>query len=218
MSRAGFSYAQARMQARRTTAPTDHDWQLVRHSRDFGHCLDVFARTSLAPATSRISRDAGPHRIETILREEWTAAVFEVATWLPRRWQAPVHWIAPLPYLRSLAADPEDKNPLALLWAEHGKRDDDPATGWRETFAARLKSAKTARQIETALPEFFSRYLGSNETDVGSLTDTLTGRLRKTPQTPEAMFAYLGLIALDFERARGALSVAALFSPPVEAA
>jgi hypothetical protein len=215
MSRAGFSYAQARMQARRAAAPTDHDWQLAEHSSDFGHCLDLFARTSLSGATSRISRDASPQRIETILREEWGAAVREVAAWLPRRWQAPVHWIAPLPYLRSLVSDPEDKSPLARLWAEHGDPQDDPATRWRTAFATRLGSRKTAQRIEAALPRLFQRYLGSQDP---AATDDLGTVLRNSPQTPEAMFAYLGLIACDFERARGALCVAALFASSTEAA
>ena len=105
---AGFTYAQARLQARygkRADAPV---WVRLQNIHDLASYLQVARQTPLRPWVLGIDSTHSSHEIELTLRRRYREHVDEVAGWLPETWQIPLRWIkrlADLPLLRYLLAD-----------------------------------------------------------------------------------------------------------------
>lgn len=97
-----FAYSQARLQSRLGARPTDGDWQHFTATRDLGALLQLLRGTSLARWVDRLPSRPGVHQVERRLREEWMAAVDEVAGWQPPYWRAGTAWLRWLPYLPPL--------------------------------------------------------------------------------------------------------------------
>lgn len=234
MNRAGFAYAQARLHARLDGRFTEADWRMLASSRDFGNCLEVVNQTAAAHITSRMDRTNNVHTVERVLREEWGVTVIEIAQWLPKKWRQALRWMTVLPHLRRFEYSPDKADiPRWLrLTTEFGKDTNllrpgggtNPTTVevaeiWQNEWRLRLPSKQYATELESALMPLLDRYLcnGSPEAVGASkawqnLTSTLKGLFRNQPQTPVAIFAYIGLIALDFERLRGGLVDRIIFS------
>ena len=215
MSRAGFAYAQARVHARLAARITPAEWQVLESSRDLGHCLDVAARTAQARAVTRMQGTQDVHRIEAALRAEWRTQVGEVAAWLPQAWRAAVLWFAGLPLLaRADAARGGAPRPAWLAGAGEPEAEGRPAAEhWLEEWAVRLPAGTDPAALCGALGPLMARYLGGAAAPVpGDLPVWLVGRIRAEAQSPVAVFAYLGLAALDLERLRGIIAARAVFS------
>jgi hypothetical protein len=224
MSRAAFAYAQARMQARLAKRLGPADWQVLESSHDLGHCLDMAARTGAARAVARLGGAQDVHRIEAAMRAEWEAVAGELARWLPGKWHAGVGWFTRLPLLARTEAR---GTPGALpAWLEEGDEfQADPRSAasapqmWLAVWKDRLPSGADRDGLMHALGPLLARYLGTGSgaalpaaMPAPDLAGYLLKRVRAEAQSPTAIFAFLGLVALDIERLRGILAARAVFA------
>lgn len=238
MSRANFAYAQARLHARLEGRLSETDWQTLAGSRNFGNCLDVINQTAAANVTSRLDRTNSVHAVERVLREEWSAIVKEIADWLPERWRHATRWLMVLPHLRRFEySSGNDDTPRWLrLKIEFGETTEvmqseekiessmrEVAEIWRNEWCLRLPDKHKAGELNVTLTPLLDRYLDNKTPEMAEATKVwqelvnyLTRLFRNHSQTPVAVFAYLGLIALDFERLRGALVDRIIFSETFE--
>jgi hypothetical protein len=118
----GYAYSQARLQARLGARADNPDLQRAHAARDLSAFLQLVRGTSHARYVARIAPDSGVHEAERRLREEWHAAVEEVARWQPAAAQATVRWLRWLPYLPALQKLARGGRPPA--WTR-----DDPVLG-----------------------------------------------------------------------------------------
>ncbi|GKY88757.1 hypothetical protein [Sinisalibacter aestuarii] len=212
MRQAGFAYAHVRLQARLASVPSPADWQMIETSRDFSQCLDAASRTSLAGIVARLGRESSRAATEEALRQAWAETVDRVATWVPPAWQPALRWFALLPHLRVIEAGmppPLDGSPEL---AEQMARGATISQAWRAGFATRLPARDPA--MDTALAPLFARFLEgqpSPASETAALWQHLDRVFRRQAQEPVAALAWLGLMALVFERLRGALLRALLF-------
>jgi len=101
-----LEFAQARLQSRHGERASEAAWQRLETAREFGALLEAARASPLRPWLVGITTPGEPHRIETVLRAQWRAAVAEVAGWMPAAWQPAVRWCAlwpDLPVLQHLA-------------------------------------------------------------------------------------------------------------------
>ena len=238
MSRADFAYAQARLHARLESRFSENDWRMLAGSRNFGSCIDVVNQTTAANVTARLDRTNSVHAVERVLREEWSAIVSEISDWLPEKWQSAANWITVLPHLRRfeyssesdgtprwLRLETEFLNATGVIRAEYenGLATREVAKIWRNEWHLRLSNKRHRSEINIVLSPLLDRYLTHGtpraievSKNWHNLADYLKGVFRKHSQTPIAIFAFLGLIALDFERLRGVLTDRIIFSEPSE--
>ena len=238
MSRANFAYAQARLHARLEGRLSETDWQTLAGSRNFGNCLDVINQTAAANVTSRLDRTNSVHAVERVLREEWSAIVKEIANWLPEKWQHATHWLVVLPHLRRFEwSSGNDNAPRWLrLKIEFGEKAEvmqseekiessmrEVAEIWLNEWCLRLPDKRHVGELNAALTPLLDRYLDKETPEITEtqkawqeLDSYLRGVFRNHTQTPVAVFAYLGMIALDFERLRGVLVDRIIFSESLE--
>lgn len=238
MSRAGFAYAQARLHARIESRFSEADWQMLASSRNFGNCLDVVNQTAAANITARLDRTNSVHAVERVLREEWDSIVNEIAEWLPAKWRSALQWLTILPHLRRCEYSPENDGiprwlrsetefgkASGVIWPVAETRSFTPEVAgiWRKEWCLRLPGKQYADKMDAALTPLFDRYLDNGTPEIiepskawQKLVDHLTGLFRKHSQTPVAIFAYLGMVALDFERLRGILVDRIIFADPFD--
>jgi len=212
MRQAGFAYAQARMQARFADRPTALDWQMIETGRDFSQALDATRRGAFAEAVGGLGRDSDRDAIEAALRRVWAAAVAEVAAWVPAPWRPALEWIALLPHLRLVADGVPPALPGAAALTGALEAGATPDRAWRAGFADRLPRSDPG--FRAALAPLTDRFLHGPPrpaADTAALIGRLERLLRRRAQEPVAAFAWLGLLALDLERLRGALVLARLF-------
>jgi len=101
----GLEYAHARLFARNGERPREADWQRIEVVRELAAALDAASATRLRHLAAGITASQGAHDIEARLRGRWRALVAEVASWMPREWQASLAWcetlvdLPALPYL-----------------------------------------------------------------------------------------------------------------------
>lgn len=96
---AGFTYAQARLQARYGKRADSQMWLRLHSIHDFTSYLQTAQHTSMRPWVLGISSTHSSHEIELILRQKYRRHIDEVAGWVPKDWQAPLQWIKRLPDL-----------------------------------------------------------------------------------------------------------------------
>lgn len=120
--RSGYAYAQARLQARLGSRADLAALERARAARDLASFLQLARGTSLARHVARIAPDTPIHDIERRLRDEWQAAVEEVAGWQPRHARPCVRWLRWLPYLPAVQKLARGGRPPA--WAR-----EDPVLG-----------------------------------------------------------------------------------------
>jgi len=239
MSKAGFAYAQARLHARLEGRFSEGDWRMLASSRTFGSCIDAANQTTVANITARLDRTYSVHAVEQVLREEWSALVSDISAWLPNKWRDATIWMTILPQLRRfeyvsvngrplrwLQLETESPEAAAVLLSagERGLQKREVAKIWHNEWCLRLPDKRHSSEIDIALAPLFDRYLGNvsprangASDDWQNLVDYLMGLFRRFAQTPVAIFAFIGLIALDFERLRGIFAERIVFSEPSEA-
>ena len=233
-----LAYAQARLQARYGERLAEPDWRRLEAARSPAHFLELARSTALAPWAALVAADMDPHAIERRLRAAWRDTVEEVAAWLPERWRGAVLLFAMLPELpirdhvargqpRPLWLDQDD----ALREVRAGETERsagetnvgrDWLARWRALRPA-LPSAETKALDGLAL-RFFARFEVPNggmpefpyRPARSALESAALRAFRRHAGTPVAVFAYLLLATLDFERFRGALAERKLFATPDE--
>ncbi len=212
MRQAGFAYAQARMQARFAARPTALDWQMIETGRDLAQALEAARHGAFGATLAQLGRDSSRAAVESALRQGWVARVEELAGWAPPRWRAALAWMALLPQLRHVALRGMPGVAGADTLVTAVKAGALPGAAWRAGLAARLPRAGSG--VDDALTPLAERYLEGPPQAVaatGDLARSLTGLFRSRAQEPAAAIAWLGLMALDFERLRGALLLARMF-------
>jgi hypothetical protein len=141
-----------------------------------------------------------PAEVEASLERDLRRHVERVASWVPTRWQAAVL------ETRSLI----DRGPLL-----EGADDSEEMASWRARWRRRWPAmpadhVRALVELERAC-EAHGRTLEHADADADSwalrrtLERTLTGMFRRGAGEPVAVFAYLALVGLDFERLRGAV-------------
>lgn len=204
--RAGFAYAQARLQARYGGRPDDVLWRTLEASRTAAHALALTRGGPLAAWTDGLAEATDPHRIEPHLRVRWRQQVETIASWLPLRWQPAARWFAALVEL-----------PLADAPAAAER-----AAQWRGEWRRRLPAdagdaARLAEPAALLMPRLANatalRAAGAEPT-----RRALERLLRRQAGTAVAVFASLALLALELERLRGILVVRAMFDRAAQAA
>lgn len=94
-----FAYAQARIQARYASLPTETEWQRLAGARGLGAYLEDARAGPLRPWVKGFSALSGPHDLEQGLRSLAWEQVQEVSAWAPQAWGPSIRWVAWLPFL-----------------------------------------------------------------------------------------------------------------------
>lgn len=192
-----FAYAQTRIQAQLARRPTPVSWQLIETGQGFAQALDGANRTALAPYIVSLGRDSLPAAIQPALDDAWNRATRDLAKWLAPSWRPALQALNLLPHLRR--ANAEGQSEAAI------------GAGWLSGFKASLPERRG--EVMTALAPLLERFLLAappTRDDTPALMNRLERLVRLRPQTPEAVLAYGGIVALDIERLSGALLTAAL--------
>lgn len=100
--RGSFGYAQPRMQARLGRQAGVPGLPQMREARTLAAYLQQVRSSPWSRHVARLAPDMDVHDLERRLRDEWRAAVEEVARWQPREWQAALRWLGWLPWLPAL--------------------------------------------------------------------------------------------------------------------
>jgi hypothetical protein len=232
--RAHWSYVQARVQARHGARPDEAGWRLVEGAKSAEEYLQRARRTGLRGFIERIDAGRSSHAVERKLRAQWRHYVAEAAAWAPPEWRAAVRAVARLTDLPIIAAlrsgataDFMRQDPVLAQLAESergaaAKSEETPAGRWLLEWRAAwpkphaserkwlerlvaLVAAHAARLNAAGVQETSARYRGE-------LMQALTRLFRRRSGTPTALFAHLGLVALDLERLRGGLVRRLLFA------
>jgi hypothetical protein len=246
-----FAYAQARLQARYGTRPTNSDWNHIAATADLGALLQVLRNSPVARWTGRLGNRPAVHEIERRLREAWLRDVDEVAEWQPRPWRDGLRWLKWIVYLPSLqklargGRTPEWAREDAVLGpiVARGPRDRgeslrrtalaplapgfeppaDTALAWTRHWRTLWPTRGTARApLEGLLREFARLHAELAALPPAARADEtlraferrLELAFRRNPLSPAAAASYLGLLALDLRRLRGALATRALREEP----
>lgn len=217
-----MEYAQARMQARHGSRPSEAQWRQLGEQRELAAYLAAARALPFADWVAGIGDTAGPHEIERALRRRWRRSVGELARWLPPEWHAAVDWVAhliDLPVRVHLA-----RGGGMPSWADEDAaladgRADDELARWVAEWVRRWPAdeddeARTLntlrRQIAAHLGDFAGLDPGRAWEARRDLGLRMTHAFREFAFRPTAAFAYLLLVALDLERLRGELVVRAL--------
>jgi hypothetical protein len=97
-----IAYAQARVQARFSTRPTEAFWRELEAGRELPHLLEIVRPSSLGAALGSVAATANGHALEAQLRRHWVGACDEIAAWYPPDWQGAMRWLSWLPWVAGL--------------------------------------------------------------------------------------------------------------------
>jgi len=114
-----IAYAQARVQARFSNRPTETFWRELEAGRELLHLIEFVRPSALGAVVGSVSATVDGHAIEARLRDHWSAACAEVASWYPPSWRPAMRWLAWLPWI------------AGLEWLAR----DRPAPGWMQDAA-----------------------------------------------------------------------------------
>lgn len=101
-----LEFAHVRIWARQADAAGEALWRRIEVTRDFTAVLEIVRASALARWLEGVGVDVGAHAIENAMRRHWLGHVDEVASWMPRPWQAAVQWcgvLVDLPAIQQLA-------------------------------------------------------------------------------------------------------------------
>jgi len=208
--RAAFAYIQARLQAQHGRRPNKATWRRLNASKSLGHYLENVRQTPLAPWVTHFTATSDIHMIERSLRQDWKAYVARLASWAPRDWHPAILWLATLVDL-PLRADDGDTaeapktppleawvNALLRLWPTPSRRERQDLERLLNVLREHLSLNNPALAHDTVE----ARY---------TLINRLEQLFRQGAQRPVAIFAFLGMTALDIEHLRAHLVHRCLF-------
>lgn len=222
-----WSYVQARVQARHGGLLAEHDWRSLAAAKSVAHFLERTRATWLRRFTDPLSAGMASHAIERQLRASWRAYVAQVGEWVPAPWQPAVLWMAVLADLPLIPEDPANIESSALApllvtdagdagigerWHAHWR------TLWPRDSGCEGMD-RLARIVGTHV-EMLAR-AGAQARSAPyrhALAQALVRLFRRHGGTPVAVFAHLGLVALELEQLRGAVVRRRLFADATEAA
>jgi hypothetical protein len=98
-TRAGFAYAQVRLQARHGMRPDERVWRRLESVGELANYLQIARTTPLRSWVAGLHPEPGAHDIEFALRQQYRRTVNEVAHWMPPGWRDAVGWVSRLPDL-----------------------------------------------------------------------------------------------------------------------
>lgn len=213
---AGFSYVQARIQARHGRRPDDSDWSRLE-SCDSAHAYLEAARTGvLAPWAEGLTSDEDIHRLEAALNRSWRAYLRRVASWSPEPWREAIEWCGCLPDVPAAAHVAATGERPPWLSEEAGETPAD-VDEWRQGWHGRMPSPDASgraglRSLEGAVETWMTANRDPERASVSraaSLREEFERRVttvfRRHALGPAALFAHLLLTALDVQRFRGGL-------------
>lgn len=220
MTGAGFSYVQARIQARHGTRPDESDWSRLE-SCESAHAYLEAARTGVLSAWAEgLNADDGIHRLEASIRRSWRRYLEQVASWSPEPWRDAIEWCGCLPDVPTAAHLAAAEEPPEWLAQDKEAEAETPGSldEWREEWRARMPSPDSeARAGLAALAAAVDKWIADNRdpepasvSRTASLHERLEHRVttvfRRHALGPAAVFAHLLLTALDLQRFRGGLA------------
>jgi hypothetical protein len=216
---AGFSYVQARIQARHGRRPDESDWSRLE-SCDSAHAYLEAARTGVfADWAEGLTTEQNIHRLEDGIRHAWRGYLGRVASWSPEPWCEAIEWCGCLPDLplRAHVAITGERPAWPPERDEAGGTAPETLDAWRDAWHARMPSANAAardgiRSLEAAVEAWLAANRDAERASVSrsaTLRETLERRVitvfRRHALDAAAVFAHLVLTALDLQRFRGGL-------------
>lgn len=216
---AGFSYVQARIQARHGRRPDESDWSRLE-SCDSAHAYLEAARSGVFAAwAEELTAEQDIHRVEAAIRRAWRGYLDRVASWSPEPWCEAIEWCGRLPDLPAHAHVATTGERPAWLPEQDEADGAMPETldAWRDAWHARMPSANAAardgiRSLDAAVEDWVSANRDAERASVSrsaTLRETFERRViavfRRHALDAAAVFAHLVLTALDLQRFRGGL-------------
>ncbi|HZX25220.1 MAG TPA: hypothetical protein VFF18_16935 [Woeseiaceae bacterium] len=220
MTGAGFSYVQARIQARHGRRPDESDWSRLESCESVHAYLEA-ARTGVLSAWAEgLNAEDGIHRLEASIRRSWRHYLDQVASWSPEPWRAAIEWCGCLPDVPTAAHVAAAEQPPVWLSSEEQSGTEAPGSldEWREEWRARMPSPDSGERaglaaLEAAVDDWVAANRDREQDSVAraaSLRERLEHRVttvfRRHALGPAAVFAHLLLTALDVQRFRGGLA------------
>lgn len=210
--RAAFAYIQARLQAQHGRRPNKSTWRRLNASKTLGHYLENVRQTSLAPWVTHFTANSDIHMIEQSLRQDWKTYVTRLASWAPQKWRASILSIATLVELPHKTEDDDETPPPPS--------ETPPLEDWLEGFLRLWPNItkhdrRGLEQLLSTLRQHLSLTNPALAHDAVEARYALSNRLerlfRQGAQGPVAVFAFVGLVALDLEHLRAHLVHRRLF-------
>ncbi|MGK7296339.1 MAG: hypothetical protein ACNS61_11020 [Candidatus Wenzhouxiangella sp. M2_3B_020] len=99
----GFAYGLTRLHARIAERPGPDTRKRLAAVNDFGHFLQLAARSGFGGWLTNLGPGSGVHAVELVLREAYRGSVHEIASWLPAPWRTVVEWLTLAPDLPVLS-------------------------------------------------------------------------------------------------------------------
>jgi hypothetical protein len=175
----------------------------------FALFLKQTRETSLAAWVSAVADDTDIHSLENRLQESFFHLIREMASWVPTAWRPAVLWSQTLFELPAVAAEqsqPASQQERVAAWVAEWRSLWPGVGNWRNQLEelirlvlehmTRFATLQNAEQAIAARQEFQA---------------VLVLRFRRFAATPAALFVFLLLQSLDYERLRGGLASRLLF-------
>lgn len=195
-----FAYAQARLQARHGAMAGAPLWRALDASRTAAQYLRQARSGSLAAWTEGLDAADDAHHVERHLRSRWNRQVDTVARWPPPRWRAATRTFGRLPEL-ALTDPPRPGGVVLAQWL----------VDWQRLWPPDAGDPALLRQPAELLLPRLRDSAAVRAADSEATAHALRRLLRRHAASAVAVFAYLGLVALEIERLRGGLVVRILF-------
>lgn len=215
---AGFSYAQARIQARHGQRPDDADWSRLE-SCETAHAYLEASRSGLfAEWADALRSGEGLHDIEHALRAVWDEYLERIGAWIPAPWRPALDHcrrLASLPVASHVAGGGERAEWMGPAETMEGASPD--LSVWRKEWHERMprmddRTGAGIAALEAAIDAWID---GNRDPEQASqrravaLRETLEQQavtvFRRQALRAGAVFAHLVLTALDLQRYRGGL-------------
>ncbi|MBF0310852.1 MAG: hypothetical protein HQL56_15130 [Magnetococcales bacterium] len=197
-------YAQVRLQARHAERPGSAVWTRLGGIRSFTLLLKHLRESSLAYWVSTVSADYQAAEVEQRLAQQWRLQVRDLSVWVPGEWKKAVSWLEGAVELNRSPSG----GPSLAEWGRH----------WQSLWPDGVDRAarEGLRRLTTLLKKHQAAFSGLSGPQAGweareDLQSRLTWLLRAETGRPAAVFAFLALIWLDWERVRGLLVERQLF-------
>ncbi|MBF0182905.1 MAG: V-type ATPase subunit [Magnetococcales bacterium] len=226
-----FAYLQTRLQAHHGQRLDEHGWRRLEMVMPYRLFLKNARETSLAPWLQTISESDPPALLEQRLRENLFHDIEALCHWSPPSWQAAIRWTMtlwllpawqhrwrgePLPFGVTLV-DSDPMIQLETAWRNGASLPEAWLTHWQTLCPTQQKhAARAMQQLLQRLQQHHQQFVALADASIAKqarlqLQQSLREQFRRAAGMPAAIFTYLALSALDWERLRGHLLLRALY-------